>query len=152
MKWGWNFFLSIPSVHSNLQWNKCWCFILPLLFLPIELGYKIGTFPRVFYWNQYPKQTGLCSISTTQNSVPIQCKHPGKPLVKQDCIPVGCVPPACWPYPSMHCAEGVWMPACTGWGVYISACTGRGVSAQGCLTGGCVYPGCVCVADPTPLP
>ena len=23
--------------------------------------------------------------------------------VEQECIPVGCVPPACWPYPSMHC-------------------------------------------------
>ena len=30
---------------------------------------------------------------------PLQCK--------QECIPVGCVPPAYWPYPSMHCAEGV---------------------------------------------
>ena len=26
---------------------------------------------------------------------------------KQVCIPVGFVPPACWPYPSMHCAVGV---------------------------------------------
>ena len=25
---------------------------------------------------------------------------------EQECIPVGCVPPACWPYPSMHYAEG----------------------------------------------
>ena len=25
---------------------------------------------------------------------------------KQECIPVGCVPPACWPYPSMHCLGG----------------------------------------------
>ena len=23
-----------------------------------------------------------------------------------ECIPVGCVPPVCWPYPSMHCAGG----------------------------------------------
>ena len=25
---------------------------------------------------------------------------------KQECIPVGCAPPACWPYPSMHWAGG----------------------------------------------
>ena len=27
-------------------------------------------------------------------------------MKKQDCIPVGCVPTACWPYPSMHCTVG----------------------------------------------
>ena len=27
---------------------------------------------------------------------------------KQECIPVGCVPPACWLYPSIH--EGVCLP------------------------------------------
>ena len=24
----------------------------------------------------------------------------------QECIPVGCLPPVCWPYPSIHCARG----------------------------------------------
>ena len=31
--------------------------------------------------------------------------------LKQECIPVGCVPPACCPYPSIHCAQGVGLPA-----------------------------------------
>ena len=73
----------------------------------------------------------------------------------QECVPVGCVPLACWPYPSMHWAGGVYpsmhwaggcisactgqegvypsmhwaggcIPACTGQGVCIPACTGRG--------------------------
>ena len=54
----------------------------------------------------------------------------GEQLLIQECIPVGCVPPACWPYPRMHCAGGGGL------------CQG-GVSAQG----GCVsvFPG---VADP----
>ena len=32
-----------------------------------------------------------------------------KLLLKQDCIPVGCIPPACWPYLpacTVHCAGG----------------------------------------------
>ena len=38
----------------------------------------------------------------------------------RECIPVGCVPPACWPYPSMHC-------------------TGGGLPGEGCLPrGGCL--------------
>ena len=52
-------------------------------------------------------------------------------LGKQECIPVGCVPPACWPYPSMHCTGGRGcIPACTGQGgvcpggVCIPACNG----------------------------
>ena len=48
---------------------------------------------------------------------------------QQEYIPVGCVPPACWPYPYMHWAGGC-----------ISACTGQGVCIPGC-TGGCI-PGC----------
>ena len=53
-------------------------------------------------------------------------------LVSEACIPVGCVPPACWPYPSMHCAEGV-----SAWGVSAQRrCLPRGVSAR-----------VVCVAD-----
>ena len=50
---------------------------------------------------------------------------------KQECIPVGYVPPACWPYSSMHC----------GWG----AGTGpEGVPAQGGVPAeGCICLGCV---------
>ena len=67
---------------------------------------------------------------------------------KQECIPVECVPPACWPYPSMHWA-GFFFPACTGQG---GACLGQvclrvsawGVSAQGVVCPGSVCPeGCV---------
>ena len=72
-------------------------------------------------------------------------------FIKQDCIPAGCIPPACWPY----------LPACTVqggrplWGVPglggcllpagclvpdgMSAPGGRGVSAPG--WGGCLVPG-----------
>ena len=34
------------------------------------------------------------------------CRHFGL-IFKQECIPVGCVPPDCWPYSSMHCAGGI---------------------------------------------
>ena len=49
-------------------------------------------------------------------------------IFKQDCIPVGCVPPAHWPY----------LPACSA--------RGRGVSAWGgvCSQGGAPGPGGVC--------
>ena len=70
---------------------------------------------------------------------------------KQECIPVGCVPPACLPYPSMHWAGGC-ISACTGqggvcpWGVcpgvsaQMSVCLG--MSAQeGCLPRRVVCPG-----------
>ena len=52
---------------------------------------------------------------------------------EQDCIPVGCVPPACWPYPSMHCAD--------------RRCTYRGgVPARGCTCLGDVpAQGCTCL-------
>ena len=26
--------------------------------------------------------------------------------IKQECIPVGCIPAACWPYPRLHCQVG----------------------------------------------
>ena len=55
---------------------------------------------------------------------------------KQECIPVGGVPPACWPYPSMYCLGGGCI--CLGgtcpeggvpaWGVYLPK---GGVPAQG---------------------
>ena len=51
---------------------------------------------------------------------------------KQDCIPVGCIPPACWPY----------LPACTAQGGAWS----QGVSALGgcLLQGECLLWGGVC--------
>ena len=67
-------------------------------------------------------------------------------LVSEACIPVGCVPPACWLYPSMHCAEavsarrGVFPEGVCFWASEQRRCLPRGV----CLGGVC--PG-VCVAD-----
>ena len=86
-------------------------------------------------------------------------------IPEQECIPVGCVPPACWPYPSMHCrggvpaqggvralggvrAQGGYLPrgvvylprgvTCPGGVVYLPG----GVPARGCTCpGGCTYPG-----------
>ena len=57
---------------------------------------------------------------------------------QQECIPVGCVPPVCWPHPSMHWAGGVYPSMHWAGGLCIPACTGAGgVSALGwCLPGG----------------
>ena len=57
-----------------------------------------------------------------------------RPHQKQECIPVGCVPPACWPYPSMH-RVGVVYPSMHWAG---GVCPG-GV-CRGCLPSG-VCPG-----------
>ena len=59
-------------------------------------------------------------------------KYPG-----QECIPVGCVPPTCWPYPSMHCGREGYLPrrvyylprGCTCPGGYLPG----GVPAWGCV-------------------
>ena len=82
---------------------------------------------------------------------------------QQECIPVGCVTPACWPYPCMHCAAGcVSLDAlgracvCSGQGVCLPrgflprGCLPKGCLAGGCLAGGClprrsVCPGWVCI-------
>ena len=53
----------------------------------------------------------ICSVSTWK-------------LFQQDCIPVGCIPPACWPY----------LPACTAQG-WVGVCF-WGMSARG----GCLLP------------
>ena len=72
---------------------------------------------------------------------------------KQECIRVGCVPPACWLYPSMHC-WGVYLPrGVPAWGVYLPrAVPARGyylpgdVPARGYLPRGCTCPGgCTCL-------
>ena len=85
---------------------------------------------------------------------------------EQDCIPVGCIPPACWPYlPACSAPGGVpdpggvyllgglsapggvpglggLLPGGVCWGVYLV----WGVSAQGCTcSGGCTWSGgCTC--------
>ena len=62
---------------------------------------------------------GLCQ----RGGVFVQRGDPcGLTPMKQDCIPVGCVPPACWPY----------LPACTavGWGyLLLGGCLLLGHSA-----------------------
>ena len=63
----------------------------------------------------------------------------------QECIPVGCVPPACWPYPSMHWAVVGCLPGgglCPG-DVWSGGCMLRGVGVYprgGCLSGGGCLP------------
>ena len=47
----------------------------------------------------------------------------------QECIPVGCVPPACWPYPSMHCAGGC-IPAYTTQGVSVQGVSARAIKEK----------------------
>ena len=57
--------------------------------------------------------------------------------LKQECIPMGCVLPACWLYPSMHCTggvcpgQGVWLGVSAQWGCLPRGCLPRGVSASG---------------------
>ena len=52
---------------------------------------------------------------------------------EQECIPVGCVPPACWPYPSMHCGGDVPARGVPAKGLYLP----RGVPAGGDLPRRC---------------
>ena len=64
-------------------------------------------------------------------------------LMKQECIPVGCVPPACWPYHPLvdH------IPACIARGVPAGGCTcPGGCTCQGGVPVGGVYlpEGCTC--------
>ena len=56
-------------------------------------------------------------------------------IYKQECIPVGCVPPACCPY----------FPACTAWGVYL-------VRGAGPRRGVYLVPGGGGVPDPGGVP
>ena len=64
----------------------------------------------------------------TQNYIPIKVQETKE---KQECIPVGCVPPARWPYLAECSARG-------------GVCS-RGVSAPGGVcSGGCLLPGGVC--------
>ena len=59
--------------------------------------------------------------------------------ITQVCIPVGCVPPACWPYPVV--SEGRCLPrgvgVCLGEGVCLGGvCPWVGYLPGGCLSGG----------------
>ena len=68
---------------------------------------------------------------------------------EQECIPVGCIPPACWLYRSMHCTGGCLTRGCLPRGCLprsVSApgrCLPRGVSAQGVSAPG-GYPSMQC--------
>ena len=81
-------------------------------------GFKVCSLETSFVLthNTYPR-VGIIQhffLSPLQNLVG---KGKYKRKCKQECIPVGCLPPACWPYPSMHCGPG-------------GCCTCRGVPAQ----------------------
>ena len=66
-------------------------------------------------------------------------------ITYQEYIPVGCVPPACWPYPSMHWWGVCTCPGeCTCLGVYLPrgcTCLGGVPAQRGYLPGGCTCPG-----------
>ena len=75
--------------------------------------------------------------------------------LKQECIPVGCVPAARWPYAGVCCRGGLLRGVCSGgcplWGgcllqggVYSGGCLLPGVSALGGVcSGGCLLRGVV---------
>ena len=68
----------------------------------------------------------------------IKCKQ----TMKQECIPVWCIPPACWPFPCMHCDQGD-VPAR---GVYLpGGCTCLWSWGWGCLLRGCLLTGGACL-------
>ena len=64
---------------------------------------------------------------------------------KQECIPVGCVPPACWSYPSMHCMAGCVSQHALGRGVSAWGVSAQGVFAWGYLPRGWLPWGGVCL-------
>ena len=68
----------------------------------------------------YSKPLGNRTLKIMEK-IPGNLLKPGK-IMEQDCIPVGCVPPACYPY--------------------LPACTGPVVAAPGgCLVQGVSFPG-----------
>ena len=48
-------------------------------------------------------------------------------VIKQDCIPVGCIPPACWPYLPACIAQGGGV--CSGGCLLWESCSGGGIPA-----------------------
>ena len=68
----------------------------------------------------------------------------------KNAFPMGCVGPSCWPYPSMHCAWGVYLP---GGGVPAAGCTCLGrYLPRGCTCPGGLYlpRGCTCLGGACP--
>ena len=78
------------------------------------------------------RQCGL-SGDRISRSNPEQTHWRSKRSIKQECIPVGCVPPAHWPYP-----RGVSSWGCLSRG----GCLLGGVCPGGGLPGGCLPGGC----------
>ena len=77
---------------------------------------KSSNIPKV--WKcQFPQLYAMfCGLATSTIEAWWKPENHYEFTSKQDCLPVGCIPPACWPYP----------PACTARGV-----PARGVSALG---------------------
>ena len=90
--------------------------------------------------------------------IPVPCGKVLGPCCKQECIPVGCVPAAHWPYavvcfprgvgcllPGGVCSRGglLWGVSAPG-GVCSRGCCSGGVCSGGCLLRGCLLPGGVC--------
>ena len=81
-----------------------------------------------------------------------------KNYAKQEFIPVGCIQPACRPYPSMHCWGGVYLPSggVPAWG---GVPTQRVYLPRECTCPGGVYlpggvpvqRGCTCPGTPPPV-
>ena len=72
-------------------------------------------------WNASENVTPVCK------SAVFLLSNVATAFLVQECIPVGCVPPACWPYPSMHCGGGVPAWGCT----YLGGVPAQVVPSQG---------------------
>ena len=91
------------------------------------------------WWRRHVPMRGEWSISTSNIFLlrTITQTINSNIIIKQDCIPVGCIPSACWPY----------LPACTAQG---GVCLLRGglllggLLQGGLLLGGVYFPGGVC--------
>ena len=143
----------------------------------------ISTQSRDSYWSQcrcqyrcrqcqraqvcpYPGSTALPSVSpvNTEAQLLICCllhsrarnillKRQTNYNIKQDCIPVGCVPPARWPYLSACSVPGGLCPGGSlSWGVSVpGGLCPRGVSAGGVsVPGGSLSRGGVCLGGVCP--
>ena len=109
----------------------------------MQLNYKVLVFTHL-YAMSVCIMTQTINLSSNDYEFLIICYHRWRPQpvsfndiyyppMKKDCIPVECIPPACWPY----------LPVCTAQG----GCLLPG----GACSGGCGIPVCI-EADPSPPP
>ena len=91
--------------------------------------------------NNYTSKAKIVGVSMASQMEPV------KLFYKQECIPVGCVPPTHWPYVVVHVRGVHGSGACVAGGhEWQGACVvGKGMRGRGCAwQGGCMV--CVCVA------